>query len=317
MRRTSLNTVHELARTDGRVVYIGSDPGPGTLNAMKKEFPERFFIEGIAEQHVIGMAAGMALDGVIPYVNTIATFLTRRCLEQTAVDVCLQNLPVRLIANGGGLVYAPLGPTHTAIEDIALMRALPGMTVTCASDADEMRRLVLASLDWPKPMYIRLAKGGDPVVSRDDDDFAIGRAIIRRPIGDAVIVSTGVMTHRAMQTAEALAADGISCGVIHCHTIAPLDGEAMAAAATGARLVVTLEEHVVLGGLGSAVLECLNDLCIATPVLRLGIPHSFVHRYGSQDGLLDHFGLSPAAVANAIRERIDNPKSHSHIKALA
>ena len=123
--------VHKLAARDERVLYIGSDPGAGTLRAMSKEFPSRHLIEGISEAHIIGMSAGLAMEGYVPYVNTIATFLTRRCYEQVAVDLCLHNLPVRLIANGGGLVYAPLGPTHQAIEDIAIMRALPNMTVVC------------------------------------------------------------------------------------------------------------------------------------------------------------------------------------------
>ena len=175
MRNTCLNMVYELACRDPRVVYIGSDPGPGTLNVMKEAFPERFFIEGIAEQNVVGMAAGLAMAGYIPYVNTIATFLTRRCLEQVAIDLCLHRLPVRLIANGGGMVYAPLGPTHTAIEDIALMRALPGMTVVAPTDAEDMRRFMPATLDWPGPIYIRLAKGKDPVVPVDDERFVIGR----------------------------------------------------------------------------------------------------------------------------------------------
>ena len=123
MRRTCLDMVYELAKRDPRVVFIGSDLGPGVLDQMKTEMPDRFFMEGVQEQHIVGMAAGMAMEGYIPYVNTIATFLTRRCFEQLAIDLCLHNLPVRLIANGGGLVYAPLGPTHLAIEDMEIGRA--------------------------------------------------------------------------------------------------------------------------------------------------------------------------------------------------
>src|ERR1700741_5347702 len=142
MRKVALDSVYQLAKIDPRVVFIGSDLGPGVLNAMKKEMPDRFFMEGVSEQHVVGMSAGLAMEGYIPYVNTIATFLTRRCYEQVAVDVCLHELPVRLIANGGGLVYAPLGRTHTAVEDIAIMRALPNMTIVCPTDGDEMRRFM-------------------------------------------------------------------------------------------------------------------------------------------------------------------------------
>src|ERR1043165_2811795 len=177
MRKRSLDMVHTLARRDERVVFIGSDLSPNLLGEMKKEFPSRYYMEGIAEANVIGMAAGMAMDGFIPYVNTIATFITRRCYEQVAIDLCLHDLPVRLIGNGGGLVYAPLGPTHLAIEDIAIMRALPGMTVFAACDAEEMKRFMDVSLDWPHAVYIRLAKGGDEVVSRAELGFEIGKAI--------------------------------------------------------------------------------------------------------------------------------------------
>ncbi|TAN55498.1 MAG: transketolase, partial [Magnetospirillum sp.] len=194
MRNTSLNKVHELAKKDPRVVFIGSDLGHGTLKAMRAEMPDRFIMEGVAEQNIIGLAAGMALDGCIPYVNTIATFITRRCYEQVAVDLCVHNLPVRLIGNGGGVVYAPLGPTHLAIEDFAIMRALPNMAVVAVSDAEEMKRLMDVSLDWPGPLYIRLAKGGDPVISQPSDDFRIGKAILRRPPGRVLMVATGATT---------------------------------------------------------------------------------------------------------------------------
>ena len=177
MRKRSLDMVHTLARRDERVVFIGSDLSPNLLGEMKKEFPSRYYMEGIAEANIIGMAAGMAMDGFVPYVNTIATFITRRCYEQVAVDLCLHDLPVRLIGNGGGYVYAPLGPTHEAIEDIAIMRALPRMTVTAVCDAEEMTRLMDATLDWPHPIYIRLGKGGDPVISKPERGFAIGKAI--------------------------------------------------------------------------------------------------------------------------------------------
>ena len=140
MRPACVNMVFELAKRDPRVAYIGSDLSPDLTERMKAEMPGRAFMEGVSEAHVIGMAAGMAMEGYIPYVHTIATFITRRCYEQVAVDLCLHNLPVRLIGNGGGLVYAPLGPTHLAIEDIAIMRALPNMTVVSVCDADEMKR---------------------------------------------------------------------------------------------------------------------------------------------------------------------------------
>lgn len=308
MRKTSLNLVHELARQDPRVIYIGSDLGAGTLDAMRDEFPDRFFMEGISEANIIGMAAGLAMDGYVPYVNTIATFLTRRCLEQNAVDLCLHNLPVRLIANGGGMVYAPLGPTHTAIEDIALMRALPEMTVLCPCDADEMRRVMTATLDLPGPAYIRLAKGGDPVVSREEAGFAVGRAI---EYGDreaeVVFITTGVMLSRCLDAAEDLRrALARPVGVLHCHTVKPLDEAAILHAARSARLIVTAEEHSRIGGLGSAVAESLVDHldgCEMPSLLRLALPDAFPERYGSQDDHLRGAGLQPELIVERTRER--------------
>src|ERR1700730_7631908 len=176
MRATCLNMIHELAKRDKRAMFIGSDLSPGLLTAMRKEFPERWYMEGVSEANIIGMAAGLAMEGYIPYVNTIATFITRRCYEQIAVDLCMHNLPVRLIGNGGGVVYAPLGPTHLAVEDIAIMRVLPHMTVVAVADAEEMKRLMRETLDWPDPIYIRLGKGGEPVISSPANGFTIGKA---------------------------------------------------------------------------------------------------------------------------------------------
>jgi transketolase len=313
MRNTAMNMVHKLAARDERVLYIGSDPGAGTLRAMSKEFPRRHLIEGISEAHIIGMSAGLAMEGFVPYVNTIATFLTRRCYEQVAVDLCLHNLPVRLIANGGGLVYAPLGPTHQAIEDIAIMRALPNMTVVCPADADEAARLMEQTLDWPGPIYIRLAKGGDAVVSRAEHGFQIGRAIMMRQPGDVLMVTTGIMLQRALAAADLLAVQGIRAGVLHMHTVKPLDIDTLLSAIRGIRLLVTLEEHVPSGGLGSAVAEALIDkLGQGLPaMLRLSLPDRFMHNYGSQDSLLKLHGLAPNSIVAAVERAVRLPVAPS------
>ena len=312
MRQTCLNMVHDLARRDERVLFIGSDLSPGLLADMKQEMPERYYMEGVSEANVVGMAAGLAAEGYVPFVNTIATFITRRCYEQVAVDLCLHDLPVRLIANGGGLVYAPLGPTHLAIEDIAIMRALPNMAVTAVCDADEMIRLMNTTIDWPHPIYIRLAKGGDPVVSREELGFTLGKAIpIRRARsrGSVVLMSTGVMTTNSLAATELLAQEGIDASVVHFHTIKPLDNEAVLDFARDAELVVTVEEGVRTGGFGSAVTDVIIDLLgtAAPQIKRLGLPDEFPHNYGRQDELFDIYGLLPqqiaASVAGAFKEK--------------
>jgi transketolase len=304
MRGACMEMVHELARRDHRVVYAGSDLGAGTLDAMKEEFPERFFMEGVTEANLIGMAAGLAMEGFIPYVHTISTFITRRAFEQVAVDLCLHNLPVRLIGNGGGLVYAPLGPTHMAVEDIATMRSLPGMTVVAPVDAEEMRRFMPHTLDRPGPIYIRLAKGYDDVVSQESNGFEIGRAITLRDPGDVLFVTTGVMAQRAIASADMLKSDGIKCGVLHMHTVKPLDAETLLRLAGQVRLVVTVEEHTLIGGLGSAVAELFTDHewnAIPPRLKRLGLPDRFLSDYGSQDFLLERCGLNPAAIVATVR----------------
>jgi transketolase len=309
MRNTCLDQIHALAKRDERVVFIGSDLSPGLLREMKGEMPARYFMEGIAEQNVVGMAAGFAQEGFIPYVNTIATFITRRCYEQVAVDLCLQDLPVRLIGNGGGLVYAPLGPTHLAIEDIVIMRALPNMTVVAVCDAQEMHAFMQVSLDWPHPIYIRLAKGGDPVISRSELGFAIGRAIpLRRAHrrGPVVLMSTGVMTTNCLAAAELLEREGFDAAVLHVHTVKPLDEEAVLEQAVHAALVITVEEGIASGGFGTAVTELLVEkLGAGMPaVRRLGVPDAFPHKYGVQADLFEVYGLMPDQIAGVVRDAL-------------
>src|SRR6185295_4240620 len=300
--------VYELAQRDERVLFIGSDLSPDILPDMKKEYPSRYYMEGIAEANVIGMSAGLAMDGFIPYVNTIATLITRRCYEQVAVDLCLHDLPVRLIGNGGGYVYAPLGPTHEAIEDIAIMRALPRMTVTAVCDAEEMTRLMEATLDWPHPIYIRLGKGGDPVISRPERGFAIGKAIDmidnETDASEVLLIGTGVATTQALKAAGSLAADGIRCRLLHLHTVKPIDADAIVDAAGKTKLVVTVEEHSVVGGLGSAVLETLSDRLTGAlpPLKRLGIPDKFAEHYGSQAKLMEDFRFDAKGIDAAVRK---------------
>jgi transketolase len=306
MRKTSLDMVYQLAKADSRIVFIGSDLGPGVLDGMKKEIPERFIMEGVSEQHIIGMAAGMALSGFIPYINTIATFLTRRCYEQVALDLCLQDLPVRLIASGGGGVYAPLGPTHLAVEDLAIMRALPNMAVLAPCDAEEMRRLMKASIDWPHPMYIRLAKGGDEVVSRGINGFEVGKAILMKEPGQGMFITTGVMTQLALKAIAQLSTEGINCGLLHMHTVKPLDHAALAQWLPKVHAVITVEEHSRIGGLGSAVLEFCSDEMPeqAFKVARIGIPDRFADQYGTQDTLLMHWGLTIEALCHSMKKKL-------------
>ncbi|MBM3491200.1 MAG: transketolase [Alphaproteobacteria bacterium] len=247
-------------------------------------------------------SADGVMAGYIPYVNTIATFLTRRCYEQLAVDLCLHNLPVRLIANGGGLVYAPLGPTYLAVEDLAILRVLPNMTILVPADAEEMRRLMPQTVERSGPCYVRLAKGGDEVISRPDLPCELGKAILLRPPVRLLLIGTGIASGKALHAANRLAERGLATGVLHLHTLKPLDDEAIVQLAAAAEAVVTVEEHCATGGLGTAVLEVLATRLgrRAPALLRLGIPDRFAAHYGTQEELLAHYGLDPPGIAQAV-----------------
>jgi len=282
----------KLAAMDERVVFIGSDITKRDLEDFSDNFPSRFFMEGVYEAHIVGMAAGMALCGKMPYINTIATFLTRRCYEQVLLDAGLHKLPVRLLGSGGGVVYAPLGPTHLANEDIAILRAIPHMCIVAPCDAEEMARLMPLTLKWPGPMYIRFAKGGDKVVSRPDLPFEIGKGILMKDGSDVLLVTTGITTQIALEAAATLAGEGIGAAVLHMHTVKPLDAEQLIALAGRARAVVTAEEHTIIGGLGSAVAETLLEASVAKPFKRLGFPDVFTEELGSQNDIMGKYGIS-------------------------
>jgi len=303
MRKTCLDSVYELAKRDDRIVFIGSDLGAGTLDDFKAEMPDRFFMEGISEAHVVGMAAGMALEGKIVYLNTIATFLTRRCYEQVVLDCCLHKTKVRLIGSGGGLVYAPLGPTHLATEDIAIMRPLPGMTILAAADAEEMKRMMPHTVDIPGPVYIRLGRGGDPVVTNPDEPFELGKLYLLKPGKDLLFITTGTMSKMALDAAESLAGQGLDAAVLHVPTLKPLDTPGLHAYLAQFPTVLTLEEHSIIGGLGTAVAEVLAETAFPSQrrFQRLGLPDQFCTHYGSQGSLLAQQGLSPQRVAEQAR----------------
>jgi len=303
MRETCLDQVYALAKKDPRIVFIGSDLGVGTLRKFKEEMPERFYMEGIAEQHCVGMAAGMALEGNIVYVNTISTFLTRRCFEQVAVDLCLHNLDVRLIGNGGGLVYAPLGPTHLAIEDISIFRALPNMAIVAVADAEEMKRLMPQTVEHKGPLYIRLAKGYDPVVTSDSVPFRIGKGLPMRQGNDVLLVTTGITLKVAQESAQKLAGEGIDCAILHMPTIKPFDVELFLDMAEPARAIVPIEENTIIGGLGSAAAEVVAEAGYSPgkKFKRIGIPDVFPDRYGSQANLMDYHRINTEQVLSTVR----------------
>ena len=306
MRKASLLKINEIGYENEKVIFIGSDLGAGILDEMKENLPNQFLMEGVSEQNIIGIAAGLAFEGFIPFVNTIATFLTRRCFEQIAIDLCLHNLPVKLIANGGGAVYAPLGPTHLATDDIGILRTLPNMTIIAPCDAVEMKKLIEETIDWPSPVYIRLGKGGDKIITEEKEKFIIGKAIIKKEPQKGLFVTTGIMSQMALEACKILEKENIICGVMHMHTIKPLDGKTIKEYFPDVESIVTVEEHSIIGGLGSSILEFCN---INLPkeihkISRIGIPDKFSDQYGNQNSLLSHWGINPVLISIEMKKNL-------------
>ena len=307
MRKACLEAIYNLAKKNKKIVFVGSDLGAGVLQKFKDEMKDRFFMEGISEQHITGMCAGLAKEGFIPYFNTIATFITRRNFEQNIIDLGLHNLPVRLIGNGGGLVYSALGPTHQAIEDIAIMRTIPNMTIIAPCDANEMKILMPQTIKIKGPVYIRLAGGGDEIVTKKNKNIKIGKSNLYGVPKDILFVTTGIATQECLEATKKLSKIQIKAGVLHNNTIKPFDEKNLIKYVRKTKLVVTVEEHLVSGGLGSIVLETLNklDFIKINKVLRLGINNEFVKKYGSQKDLLDFCGLSSQKIFNEVKKKIN------------
>lgn len=306
MRKTALDCVYELAKKDKRVVFVGSDLGAGVLQNFKDEMPERFIMVGVSEQAMIGIAAGLAHEGHIVYVNTIATFITRRCFEQNVLDLGLHKLPVRLIGSGGGLVYAPLGPTHLAIDDVAIIRTIPNMTIIAPADSVQMRQLIIQTLDLTGPLYVRVAKGFDPVVSSDTDNYTIGKANVYGKGRDALIITTGITLGLALEASGKLGKYGIHARIIHFSTLKPMDTATLALVAKPVPLLVSVEEHTIIGGLGSMVAEFLADQVYAKPkrLIRLALPDAFPEGYGSQAQQMEKAGISVENIVQKIRHAV-------------
>ena len=289
MRQASLRAIFKLSKKDKKIVFIGSDLGPGILEEMKQKYPDRFFMEGVTEQGIIGMAAGLALEGYKPFVNNIGTFLTRRCYEQIVVDLAMHNLPVRLIANGAGYVYAPLGPTHLATDDISIMRCIPNMMVLSPCDAIEMEKLIIETQKFSNPIYVRMGKGGDKIITNKKTKLKIGKARIIKKSKIAMFATTGVMAQIAIDASTILKKKyNLDVGVVHFHTIKPLDKKSLFKILKEVKYLVSIEENNLIGGFGSSILETCNNYKIGevNKIHRIGLPDKFPDNYGSQIELL-------------------------------
>ncbi len=303
MRNAFAAQLTDLAAHDPSVVLLSGDIGNRMFDDFKRRCPGRFFNCGVAEANMLSVAAGLALSGMRPVVYTITPFITARCLEQIRVDVCYHNAPVLIVGVGGGLSYASLGATHHSCEDIAMLRALPRLQVVCPGDGWEVRAAVKALLRGSQPAYLRLGKKGEPEVHACEPAFDIGQGIQIRPGREMVIVSTGNLLPIAVEAADRLQTQGIAAGVVSLHTVKPLDDELLKECFRAAKLVATLEEHSVLGGLGGAVAEWLADQPQPQAALvRLGTADRFLCQAGNQSFAREHFQLDAEAVVRSLAE---------------
>jgi len=300
MRAAFVRGLTAAARRDPRIMLLTSDLGYKIFDAFAGEFPGRFLNVGVAEANMIGVAAGLALGGMRPFAYSIAPFATLRCLEQIRNDVCYHNLPVSIVGVGGGYSYGPNGPTHHALEDIAVMRALPNMAVVCPGDPAETELAVMAAAARGGPVYLRIGRAGDPVVHRAPPSFQIGQAITMREGQDCTLISTGNILPVALEAADRLRAGSVSCGVLNMHTVKPLDEAALHVCSRETRALFTIEEHSRIGGLGSAVAEWCAVNHILGPAIRFGAHDAFAPLTGSQSYLRAQNGLTAEHVAEMI-----------------
>ena len=302
MRNAFADELTKLGDEDSRVVMLSGDIGNRLFDKFKARHPSRFFNCGVAEANMMGVAAGMAMNGLRPVAYTITPFVTTRCLEQIRTDVCYHEAPVTIVAVGAGLSYSGLGPTHHSCEDISFLRSIPNMVVICPGDAFEVRAALRAAMQQDHPVYIRMGKKGEPVVHAGSiENFQIGKAITVSDGKDVCLLSTGNMLPEAIEAAHQLRGKGISAQVVSFHTVKPLDQACLKDAFGRFKLVATIEEHSLIGGFGAAVSEWLADTRTGNQnFMRFGTPDAFFKQSGEQEYAREALGLTGHQIAEKI-----------------
>lgn len=304
MRNAFINTLIELAKIDKNIYLLTGDLGFSVLEGFIQKFPERFINCGVAEQNMMGVAAGLALAGKKVYVYSIIPFVTMRCFEQIRNDVCYQNLDVKIIGIGSGLAYGSLGATHHAIEDIAILRALPNMTILSPADPVETKELILKSYQTKNPTYLRLNKSGEKILYNFNPEIEIGKPSILKEGENGAIIATGIFVGSAMEIIERLKEKGYNFKLISLHTLKPIDKEALLKELKDKQIVFTLEEHNLIGGLGSAVSELLLESGWQGKFKRIAVPDQFCKELGERDYLKECLGLSSDKITEEIIKTI-------------
>lgn len=291
-------TLERLAAENDKIVAVCNDSvGSSKLGGFKSKFPDRLVNVGIAEQNMVGVGAGLANGGLLPYVCGASMFLTGRSLEQIKADISYSNANVKLVGISSGMAYGELGPTHHSIEDFAWTRVLPNLPVIAPCDRIETAAAVEWAATYNGPCFLRLSRVGVPDLLPEGHKFAVGKANLLRDGSDVTLIANGTLTHRIVKAAELLVSRGIKARVLNMATVRPIDETAIIAAATETGAILTAEEHSIFGGLGSAVAEVVVDHA-PVPMKRLGVPGIYAPT-GSAEFLLDEFGMAPEAMADA------------------
>lgn len=293
----------ELGRTNEKIVVVSADLEDATrAEYFKDAYPERFFTVGIAEQDMVGVAAGLSFHGLIPVINSFAVFLTNRAYDMIRMDVCYNNRNVKIVCSHAGLTVGEDGASAQCLEDLALMRVLPNMKVICPVDVIEAKKATRAMIEEAGPIYLRTSRAPLPVLTKESDDFTIGKANVIRPGKDATVIACGTMVSEALQAAEMLSKDGIDLRVVNMHTIKPIDEKIILACAKETGAIVTAEEHQMAGGLGSAVAEVLVQHA-PVPVEMVAVKDSFGES-GSPHELMKAYHLKDVDIAAAVKKAI-------------
>lgn len=301
MRDSFVKTIYEVGKENNKVFLLVGDIGDYLLRDFRRDFPERFLNLGIAEANMMGVAAGLAMSGKIPFIYTITPFATARCYDQIRVDVCYQNSNVKIIGVGSGISYSIAGSTHHSLEDIAIMRALPNMIVISPADPLETQEAIRAVVKHKGPVYVRLTLATEPLNYEKVNQYEIGKARLMRDGSDVGIIAAGELVGQALKAASQLESEGVSCRVINMHTIKPIDKEAIKKAVEENKAIITIEEHSIIGGLGSGVAEVIAEEKGSKVLFkRLGFKDVFCKDYGSKDYLLEQYGLSAAAIVKEV-----------------
>jgi len=301
MRNAFIRGLTTLAERDQRVVLLTGDLGFKIFDDFAARFPGRFYNAGVAEANMMGVAGGLALGGLRPFAYSIAPFATLRCLEQIRDDICYQEAAVTVVGVGGGYSYGANGATHHSLEDIAVMRCLPNMTIVCPGDPVEAELATLAAGAHTGPLYLRLGRAGDAQVHETAPPFSIGRAIVVREGGDCALIATGGMLPVVVAAASQLTREGIRCRVVSMHTVKPLDEALLRRCAVECGALFTIEEHGLVGGLGSAVGEWLAATGVRCRLRSYGARDRFAHLCGSQEYFRRLEGLSAEQIAGSVR----------------